>query len=220
MNKFKFVVIATDVVIFTVRNGKIQILLIKMKKSPYERHWALPGGLVGINESIDAAAIKHLVKKTGVKNVYLEQLYTFGKPDRDPFGRVVSVGYIALIASEELKLRTTKEYDDVAWFPVNDLPALAYDHEEIVACAIQRLRSKLEYSNIVYGLLPQKFTFGELQEVYEIILEKKLDRRNFRKKIMSLGIVKSARQQRKGRPNRPAELYMFTERKPRVVNIL
>jgi len=218
--KYKFAVIATDVVIFTVQENQLKILLIKMKKHPYTNYWAAPGGLVKPAESVDRAAQRNLVEKTGVRNVYLEQLYTFGKAERDPFGRVVSVAYFALIPSDGVKLQTTAEYGDVTWFPVGKLPKLAYDHEEIIKYALNRLKAKLEYSNIVYGLLPKEFSLSDLQNMYEIILGKKFDKRNFRKRILSLNLIQRLRKKRRGVANRPAELYSFESRKPRVVKVL
>lgn len=218
--KYKYAVIATDVAIFTVQNNNLYLLLIKMKKKPYKGLWALPGGLVGSKESIDKAAFRHLNIKTGVKDAYLEQLYTFGKVSRDPFGRVVSVAYMALIPSDGLKLKTTDEYLDVKWYKVKNLPKLAYDHREIVDYAILRLKAKLEYSNVVYSLLPDEFTLSNLQEVYEIILDKELDKRNFRKKILALGILQDIKKKKGGSPSRPANLYSFALKGPKAVKIL
>lgn len=218
--KYKFAIIATDIVIFTIRNKKPNVLLIKMKKSPFRNFWAVPGGLIKIDESIDEAAKRHLLKKTGVKDVYLEQLYTFGGIKRDPFGRVVSVAYFALIPADRKKLKTTKEYGDVQWVELDKLPKMAYDHREIIRYAISRLRAKIEYTNIIYSLLPKKFTLGELQEVYQIILNKKLDKRNFRKKILSLNLVKRLWKKRRGEASRPAELFAFSQRRPQIVKIL
>ena len=218
--KYKFVVMATDVVILTVRSNQLQVLLIKMKKHPFADYWAAPGGLVKPTESVDEAAKRHLKDKTGLKNVYLEQLYTFGQVDRDPFGRVVSVGYFALIPSDGLQLKTTEEYADVSWFPVKKLPKLAYDHREIINSAIDRLKSKLQNTNIVYNLMINEFTLSELQKIYEIILDRRLDKRNFRKKIFSLNLVKKTGRKRIGEANRPAEFYIFTRRKPQRVKVI
>ena len=176
--RYKFAVIATDVVIFTVQEGRLKVLLIRMKKVPYEGFWACPGGLVKPDESVEAATKRHLFDKTGVRDVYLEQLYTFGEVDRDPFGRVVSVVYFALIPTESLKLKTTSEYADVAWFPVKSLPRLAYDHGKVIEVAVEKLKNKLAASNIVYSLLPSKFTLSDLQKIYELILGRNLDKRN------------------------------------------
>jgi 8-oxo-dGTP diphosphatase len=210
--KYEHAVIAVDVVIFTVEEGKLKTLLIKMKKSPYEKSWAMPGGLVGGGESVDDAAKRHLQDKTGVKNIFLEQLYTFGEVDRDPFGRVVSVAYFALIPSAGIKLKTTADYQDVAWFDIKKIPPLAYDHQKILDYAWRRLRAKLGYTNIVCNLLPDEFTLSQLQNAYELILDKKIDKRNFRKKILSLGLVKKIGKKTKD-AHRPAEIFAFNEKK-------
>jgi len=218
--KYKFAAIATDVAILTIKEGKLQILLIKMKKKPYEKCWAIPGGLVNPNESVDQAAGRILLAKTGLKNVYLEQLYSFGDVNRDPFGRVVSVAYFSLLPEGKFNLKTTKEHGEIQWFPVDEIPSLAYDHSEILKKAYHRLKAKLEYSNIAYSLLPANFALSELQEIYEIILKRKLDKRNFRKKILSLGMVKKSGKKQKGLPNRPADLYSFAKKSACIVNIL
>lgn len=218
--KYTFAVIATDVVIFTMKDGQLQVLLIKMKKQPFTEFWAAPGGLVSPVESINYAASRVLAEKTGVSDVYLEQLYTFGEVDRDPFGRVVSVAYFALIQSPHVKLKTTAEYGDVAWFPVKKLPKLAYDHAQIIRTAIQRLKAKLEYTNIVYSLLPKEFTLSELQQVYQTILDEALDKRNFRKKVLSLGLLKKLQKKRQGTASRPAELYSFISTKPQEIHLI
>jgi len=217
---FKHAVIATDIVIFTIEDGELKVLMIKMKKEPFKKKWAVPGGLVGVNESVEDSAKKHLKNKTGVDNVYLEQLYTFGEIDRDPLGRVVSVAYFALIPSSKIDLKTSEDYEGIDWFSVKDLPELAYDHSEIVKMAVERLRAKLEYSNIVYGLLPREFTLTDLQNIYELILEKKVDKRNFRKKILSLNIIKNTNKKTSGGVSRPAELYKFISKKPQIVEII
>jgi len=218
--KYKFAVIAVDVVIFTIFSNKLNVLLIKMKKKPYLGTWAVPGGLVRGDESVDQAAQRHLLTKTGVKNVYLEQLYTFGRVSRDPSGRVVSVAYFALIPFKGMRLKTTKEYAGVEWFPIDKLPRLAYDHREITSYAAERLKLKLERSNIIYSLLPNEFTLTELRKSYEIILGKKIDKRNFYKKIRSLNIIKSTQKIKRGESNRPAKLYTFISRTPKQVNVL
>jgi len=218
--KYKFASIATDVVIFTIKQDNLQVLLIKMKKKPYENFWAAPGGLVKPEESVDEAAKRILHQKTGVKNVYLEQLYTFGKVNRDPFGRVVSVGYFALIPYDNLNIKTTKEYGGVKWFPVDGLPALAYDHREIIVTAIKRLQAKLSYTNVTFSLLPNNFTLSDLQKVYEVILERKLDKRNFRKKILALKLVRRSGIKKEGLPQRPADLYKFAKRRIQIIEVL
>jgi 8-oxo-dGTP diphosphatase len=218
--KYKFAVMAVDVVIFTIKEGELMALLIQMKKKPFSGMWAAPGGLIKGTESLDNAAKRLLLEKAGVKNVYLEQLYAFGEPNRDPFGRVVSVAYFALIPSRGIILKTTKDYVDVRWFPVKKLPKMAYDHKEIVEKAVRRLQAKLGYTNIAYSLLPKEFALTELQKTYEIILGKEMDKRNFRKKIFSLKLVKKTAKKQQGEANRPANLYKFIDRKPKIVEIL
>lgn len=218
--KYTFAVIATDVAIFTIHNDSLHVLLIHMKKKPFTGMWALPGGLIRPHESVDDGAKRHLSLKTGVKNVYLEQLYTFGEVHRDPFGRVVSVAYMALIPSQNIKLKTTKEYAEVKWFLIRKLPKLAYDHSEVITYALSRIRAKLEYTNVAYSLLPKEFTLSDLQRIYEIILNKKIDKRNFRKKILSLNLIKRLRKKTSGSTGRPAQFYQFRTRAPQIVDII
>lgn len=216
----KYPIVAVDVVIFTIEDEELKVILIKMKKRPFKSMWAFPGGRVDNNESLDEAAKRELYEKTRVKDVYLEQLYTFGDVKRDPFTRVVSVAYFALVDSKKIKLKTTTKYAGIDWFIIKHLPPLAYDHKEMAKLALERLRAKLEYTNIVYSLLPKYFTLSELRRVYEIILDRKLDRRNFQRKILGLNLLKSTGQKRGGLPHRPATLYTFKKRKPMMVEIL
>ena len=218
--KYKFAVIAADIVIFTVKDEKLQVLLIKMKKPPFLGTWAAPGGLVRPLESVDKAAGRILKEKAGVRDVFLEQLYTFGRVDRDPFGRVVSVAYYALIPAAGLKLKTSAEYGGVEWWPADKMPDMAYDHREIINYAVRRLRTKLEYTNAVYGLLPEEFTLSDMQRIYEIILGRGLDKRNFRKKILGLKLLKATGKKTAGEANRPAALYRFLSRRPENIEIL
>ena len=212
--------VAVDVVIFTIEQRILKAILIKMKKKPFQGRWTFPGGLVGIRESLDEAAIRELHEKTGVKNVYLEQLCTFGEVKRDPFSRVVSVAYFALINKNRIKkLFTTSKYAGIDWFDVAHLPRLAYDHKKIARLALERLRTKLEYTNIAYGLLPRYFSLAELRAIYEIILGRALDKRNFIKKIHALHILKRTSKSKVG-AHRPARLYQFRTRKPEIIEIL
>ncbi|HXI01584.1 MAG TPA: NUDIX domain-containing protein [Candidatus Saccharimonadales bacterium] len=210
---------ATDVVVLTIDAGELLALLIKIKRGPCTGQWAFPGGLVGLGETTEEAARRELFEKTGVADIYLEQLYTFDAPGRNPVQRVVSVAYFALVPRRGAWLRTSPKYAGIAWRPVGALPPLAYDHNEIAATALQRLRSKLGYTNIAWSLLGETFTLTELQEIYEVILGRKLDRRNFRKKILSLGLLRRARGQRRG-AHRPAQLYAFRSREPLITEIL
>ena len=212
--------VAVDAVIFTIRDNELKVLLIQMKKKPYEGAWAFPGGLIDTKETSEEAARRILEEQTGVKQVYLEQLATFDDLSRDPLGRVMSVAYMALIASQDLKLRTTEKYQAVQWLPIGKLPMLAYDHKEIAKTALERLRGKLSYSNIVWSLLPAEFTLTDLQRVYEIILGQSMDKRNFRRKILSLGLVKPTGKKQTGKSFRPADLFKFKDRHLVYVDIL
>jgi 8-oxo-dGTP diphosphatase len=205
--------VAVDIVIFTVLDNALKVILIQMKKRPFTGTWAFPGGLIDPKESLDEAARRELAEKTSVKNVYLEQLYTFGDPKRDPYGRVISVAYFALIHWKNAKLATTEKYSDIGWFPIQKLPELAYDHQNVAAYAIKRLQWKLTYTNIAYSLLPRLFTLSQLRSVYEVILGRSLDRRNFQRKILSLKLLKKTPGHKTGK-HRPATLYEFTVRKP------
>ena len=211
--------VAVDVVIFTIADGELQALLVEVKSGPFAGRWAFPGGLVPVGEAPDVTAKRELLSQTGIGDVYLEQLRTFGDPKRDPQAHVVSVAYFALVASKGEGQADNPKYRRMQWGPVRDLPSLAYDHNLLAQCALERLRSKLAYTNIVYSLLPRELTLGELQEIYEIIIGRPLDRRNFRKKILALGLLRPLRRQRRGR-HRPAQLYTFARREPMNVEML
>jgi 8-oxo-dGTP diphosphatase len=201
--------VTVDIVLLTIRDRKLHLLLIKRLAKPFENRYALPGGFVHEDESLDAAAIRELREETGVERVYLEQLYTFGDPKRDPRGRVITVAYYALVPHNQ-SLQAGTDASDAAWFPVTDLPPLAFDHRKIVEYGHQRIRNKLDYTNVGFELLPDKFTLTELQLVHEAILGENLDKRNFRRKIIQKGIVKPTKEwQRTGR--KPAQLYRFSQ---------
>jgi len=200
--------VTVDVVIFTLRENDLNVLLVKRKYEPFINHWAIPGGFVNADESLEDAARRELEEETGVGDVYLEQLYTFGKVERDPRGRVVTVAYFALVPFTAV--RGGSDASEARWWPVNDLPTLAFDHTDILAYAIKRLRYKLEYSAVGFQLLPEKFTLTELQQAYEIVLGEKLDKRNFRRKILEANIIEEAGMRREGE-GRPARMYRFRE---------
>jgi 8-oxo-dGTP diphosphatase len=204
--------VTVDLVIFTVELDKLKVLLVKRAEEPFMGYWSLPGGFLKTGESLDDAALRVMVDKTGVKEVYLEQLYTFGEPDRDPRNRVITVTYFALIPWKHLYQPESKKVTDLTWHPVDEMPALAFDHKEILEYAVNRLRAKAGYSNIVYGLLPEYFRLSDLQKMYEIILNKKLDKRNFRKKILESGLLQSTGQKAILGAHRPAMLYQFKKR--------
>jgi 8-oxo-dGTP diphosphatase len=210
--------VAVDVVILTTDAGELSALLVEVKDGPFAGRWAFPGSLVGAGESLEEVAIREFRATTGLSDIYLEQLRTFGDPRRDPRGRVVATAYCALVPNQGV-VKGGGRYGDVAWFPVRRLPPLAYDHDEMARCALERLRGKLAYTNIVYGLLPAEFTLRELQDVYEAILDRALDRRNFRKKLLATGLLEPLQRQRRG-AHRPATLYRFSRREPTMVDIL
>lgn len=210
--------VSTDVVIFTIRDGKLQLLLIKRGRDPYKGMWALPGGFVRPDEDLATSAMRKLEEETGVTGVYLEQLYTFGHPDRDPRGRIVSVAHYALVASERLQSRATTNAEAVGCFAIDALPPLAFDHSEIVAVAHRRLSAKLAYSTIAFQFMPEKFTLRDLQTVYEIIMNQTLDKRNFRKHVLALDQIEDTGEERRKGNHRPARLYRVKH--PRQVRII
>lgn len=201
--------IATDVVIFTIIEDKLNVLLIEREFGP--RGWSLPGGFVRENNGIEETAKRKLLEKTGVKDVYLEQLYTFGDPKRDPRGRVVSVTYFALVNAEVVSLKKGKDALDLKWWPVEKSPKLAFDHKEILNYAVKRLVWKMEYTNVAYSLLPKYFSLTQLQKVYEIVLGRDLDKRNFRRKFLSTGMIKATKI-KEGGAHRPATMYQFVDK--------
>lgn len=213
-------IVAVDVAVFTVLAGGLKVLLVKVKKSVYAGMWALPGGIIRPDESLDEAAYRELAEKAGVRSVYLEQLYTFGEVGRDRTRRAISTVYFALVNAAGLNLTTTTKYEGIEWFDVSHLPRLAYDHARVIRYGVQRLRWKLEYTNVAWSLLPPAFTLTELQNVYEAILGRRLDRRNFRKKILSLNLLTPTGKRRLIGAHRPAVLYRFFKRKPTIVKVL
>lgn len=205
--EFPHPAVTTDVVLFTIRDERLQVLLVKRRNPPFQNTWALPGGFVGIDEDIEACALRELKEETGVTGVFLEQLYTFGAPKRDPRERVITVAYYALAPHDSLRIRAASDAREVAWHACDALPALAFDHDQIIATAQQRLRAKLEYSTIAFQFLPEKFTLSELQQVYETILGEQLDKRNFRRRITGYGLVAETDEKVRSGNHRPARLY-------------
>lgn len=206
--------ITIDLVIFTIQNNFLKILLSKRSKEPFSNHFSLPGGFVNVDKTLDENAQELLKRDTNIQDVYLEQLYSFGNLKRDPRGRVISIGYYALINSEKQNLISSNKYSNSNWISIKELKneKIAFDHKEIIEMGIERIKNKIEYSNIAFQLLPEKFTLAELQEVYETILDKKLDKRNFRKKIAELEIVEELNEFKKQGRMRPAKYYRFLER--------
>ena len=204
--------VTVDVVIFALRDGVLQVLLIQRGIPPFEGRWALPGGFVLEHESVDEAARRELEEETGVRDVYLEQLYTFGEPNRDPRGRVVTVAYYALLTTDAATPVAGTDAGAAQWMPARRHPPLAFDHDRILAYAIERLVNKLEYTTVGFKLLPRKFTLSQLQRVYEAVLGRTLDKRNFRRKIALLGVLRPLEEWVQDGPSRPAQLYRFSTR--------
>ena len=205
--------VTVDCIIFALQDDELKVLLIQRNGNPYKGCWALPGGFVEIDESIETAALRELNEETGVEKVFLEQLYTFGEPKRDPRERVISVAYYSLVKLGEHAIRAGSDALKACWFSTRKLPKLAFDHATILGIAIKRLQGKVVYAPIIFELLPAKFKLPQLQKVYELILERPLDKRNFRKKILGAGIVTPLNEFDTTEPGRPAKLYKFDKQK-------
>lgn len=202
--------LAVDAVVFGYKNKELNIILIEQKFGTATSQWALPGGLVKDEESLFDAVKRELMEETSLEVNYLEQLYTFGDDvNRDSRNRVVSVAYFALINSENLIIKANTDADNVKWFPISTIPKLAFDHNLIIKKAFLRLQAKLIYQPIGFDLLPKYFLFSELESLYSTILNKEIDRRNFRKKILSFGIIEQTNQISPVKTGRPAKLFRF-----------
>ncbi|WP_299261114.1 NUDIX domain-containing protein [uncultured Aquimarina sp.] len=204
--------VAVDAVVFGYRDKALHVLLIKRDIEPFKNSWALPGGLVLENESLEDAVQRELKEETNVTADYLEQLYSFGKPGRDPRNRVVSITYFGLVKPEHHTIKADTDANDVAWFDINELPELAFDHAAILDIAKKRLRDKLTYEPIGFDLLADKFLFSDLEKLYMTILDKQIDRRNFRKKILSFGILEELKEKISEGRGRPANLFKFNQK--------
>jgi 8-oxo-dGTP diphosphatase len=201
--------VTVDTVVFGYQEGELSLLLIERGLSPYKGAWALPGGFVHLDETLDAAAKRELAEEAGVHDVYLEQLYTFGRVDRDPRERVLSVAYFALVKPAQHALKATTDATNAKWFPVSHLPKVAFDHAEIIDVAVRRLRMKVRYEPIGFELLPLHFTLTQLQTMYETILGHELDRRNFRKKFQALEVLHKTKVKLENVPHRSPALFKF-----------
>ncbi len=200
--------VTTDVVVFTIQDDALTTLLVRRANPPFQGEWALPGGFLDIDEDLDTCAARELREETGIDNVYLEQLYTFGGAQRDPRERVISVAYYALIPRDALTApKAASDALAVGWHRFDDLPKLAFDHAQIVGMAHRRLVAKLEYSTIAFQFMPEVFTLSEVQSVYEALLNQRLDKRNFRKRIQSLDLVEETGELRRNGKHRPAREY-------------
>jgi 8-oxo-dGTP diphosphatase len=214
--------VTVDIITFSIKDDNLNVLLIKRGIEPFKEKWAIPGGFVKKEESLEEAAKRELEEETGLKEVYLEQLYTFGEINRDPRGRVITVAYFALINAERpgQELKATTDASDAKWFSIKELPNLAFDHDKILKYALKRLRWKFEYTTVAFSLLPEKFTLTQLQKIYEIVFNKGFDKRNFRKKILSLNIVEKTKEIKRDVSNRPPKLFSLKKRIGEIIEIL
>lgn len=201
--------LTVDCVVFGLDEGELKVLLIERGLEPFKGKWALPGGFVRVDETLDEAARRELAEEAGLKDVFLEQLYSFGTMDRDPRERVVSVAYFALVTLAAHDTRAATDAVDARWFPISKVPRLAFDHAEIFATALARLKGKVRYQPIGFELLPPKFTLSQLQHLYEAVLETGLDKRNFRKKVLGFGLLVPLKETQMVGRHRPAQLFRF-----------
>lgn len=201
--------LTVDCVVFGYDAGELNILLIQRAIEPFKGKWALPGGFVRVSETLDEAARRELAEEAGLKDVFLEQLYTFGTVNRDPRERVVTVAYYALVKLAAHDTKAATDAADARWFPISKVPKLAFDHADIFATAVVRLKGKVRYEPIGFELLPAKFTLSQLQHLYEAVLETDLDKRNFRKKVLSSGLLVPLRETQMVGRHRPAQLFRF-----------
>ncbi len=215
MSKTQNIALAVDAIVFGYsKKDGVSVLLIRRKYEPYKGDWALPGGFVQYEESLEDAVERELLEETGVNINYLEQLYTFGQPERDPRKRVVSVAYFGLVKSSQFqKLRATTDAEEARWFNIKELPELAFDHLFLLESAIERIRGKIVYQPIGFELLDKKFPFSDLEKLYATLLDRQIDRRNFKKKVMKLGILDELDEKAKSEgAGRPGNLFQFNKK--------
>jgi 8-oxo-dGTP diphosphatase len=207
--KFPRPAVTVDCVVFGLDDEGLKVLLIKRGIAPFKGAWALPGGFVRPPETLEQAAIRELSEETGLKKVFLEQLYTFGDPGRDPRGRVISVSYFALVNIRDHEVQASTDAREARWCPIGLVSALAFDHQEILRTARLRIQGKVRYQPIGFELLPEKFTLSQLQHLYETILARELDKRNFRRKILEMGLLMSTGEKEQNVSHRAAQLFHF-----------
>ena len=218
MNEVQNIKIAVDAIVFGYQNNQLYVLLIQQKFGTQDSYWALPGGLVHNDESLEVAVKRELKEETNISVNYFEQLFTFGNDVfRDPRNRVVSVAYFALIDPSKLNVKADSDAENAKWFKMNEIPVLAFDHNIIISKAMERLKAKLTYEPIGFDLLPEAFLFSELENLYCTILEKEIDRRNFRKKILSFEIIEETNNFSPLKTGRPAKLFKFNKQKYNVL---
>lgn len=206
--------VTVDCILFGFDDGELKVLLIQRASDPFKGLWAFPGGFLDMEDpTVEFAAKRELAEETGLKDVFMEQLYTFGNIGRDPRGRTISVAYYALIKLSDFLLQAGSDADNAQWFNISEVPSLAFDHATILQTALERLKGKVRYQPIGFELLPQKFTLSQLQHLYETVLEKPLDKRNFRKKILKMALLIPLNERQAGVAHRAAQLYEFDKQK-------
>lgn len=201
--------LAVDGVVFGFDEGELKVLLIQRGLEPFKGRWALPGGFVRVEETLEEAARRELEEEAGLSHVFLEQLFTFGALERDPRERVVSVAYFALVKLSDHRARASTDATEARWFPISETPKLAFDHAQILGAALERVKNKVRYEPIGFELLPPEFTLSQLQHLYEAILGTELDKRNFRKKVLGFGLLVALKEKRLTGAHRPAQLFRF-----------
>jgi len=207
--------LTVDCIVFGLDDEDLKVLLIQRRNEPFAGRWALPGGFVDVGEAPEQAARRELEEETGLASVFLEQLYTFGEPDRDPREHVVSIAHYALVNVRDARVRAADDARQAAWFPVRKPPPLAFDHPKILRMAQDRLKDRLRRQPVGFELLPRRFTLSQLQHVYETILGKEIDKRNFRRRALRTGLLIETDQTQKEVAHRAARLYRFDMRKYR-----
>jgi 8-oxo-dGTP diphosphatase len=208
-SKYPRAALTVDCVVFGFDEGELKVLLIERALEPFQGKWALPGGFVRVDETLDEAARRELEEEAGLRNVFLEQLYTFGALERDPRERVVSVAYYALVKLADFSTKAATDAVDARWFPISRVPKLAFDHADILATARMRLKGKVRYQPIGFELLPPKFTLSQLQHLYQAVLGVELDKRNFRKKVLGFDLLVPLKEKQMAGRHRPAQLFRF-----------
>ena len=219
----KFAVLAVDTVVFTIRDGNLLVRLVNVNRPPhFENILGIPGGLIRPEETAEETAKRMIEDKAGIRPsvVHTEQLYTFSKINRDPRGRVVAVAYLGLVSWDELSTSEREDSADVRWVSVLEVPKLAYDHNEVLSVARARLESRVTYTTLIQKVLPEEFTLTELENAYEVIIGEDVDKRNFRKKMGKLGLLKDTGHERRGEAHRPAKLYSFINKRVEPMNIM
>ena len=214
--KYPHPAVTTDCIVFGFDGTKLNLLLINRGIEPYKGSWALPGGFMKIDETAEQGALRELQEETGVKDIYIEQMQAFTAVDRDPRERVMTIAFMAFVRQEKYEVIAGDDAAKAQWFPVKSLPQLAFDHKEIITLALDKLRWKMTYEPLAFRLLKKTFTISQLQTIYEVVFDKRFDRRNFHKKLTSLGYIIPTEEQQKT-ICRPSTLYTFDERKYREV---